>query len=133
GVPMRAPLVVYLPGTNNAPERQTYVQQTAAYAGYRTVGISYENRQDLADTCGRATVHPLQLEPCSYDCPGRVRREILTGEDLSSRIVVRPGDSILARLYLLLTALYEDDLHDNGINDLHWDAYFRPPMAGMTR
>ena len=127
--PLRDTLFLYLPGTNNRPDKQIFNQQTAVYAGFRTIGLSYDNRLAAVHACG--------VRACGDDCYGKVREEIFLGQNRHSAIKVKRGDAILERLYNLLRVLHEQDLTDDGINDLGWDAYFVPrtgasPLTGAN-
>jgi hypothetical protein len=47
----RENLIVYLPGTQAAPEENQFVLDMAWYAGYRTIGLSYSNAEHTTDWC----------------------------------------------------------------------------------
>ena len=104
------------------PYKHDKVLKTAAYAGYRTIGLSYDSRNNVEVTCG--------VTSCDTECHGPMRREIILGTDESS-ITVEPGDSIVWRLYAVLEYLHDEDIAD-GVNDYAWDGYYTPVAAGGT-
>jgi hypothetical protein len=117
----RLPLLVFLPGSSMTPDKHDLVLQMAAYAGYRTIGLSYDSRNNVELGCS------VNLQPpaCPTDCPRQWRDEIIQGIDETADITVQPADSILERLYALLAGLYAEDLLD-GTNDDGWDTYVTP-------
>ena len=117
----RLPLLVFLPGSSMTPDKHDLVLQMAAYAGYRTIGLSYDSRNNVEAGCVVDLLPPV----CPTDCHRQWRDEIIQGTDQTADITVQPGDSILERLYALLARLYADDLAD-GTNDDSWDRYFTP-------
>jgi hypothetical protein len=50
----RAELVVHLPGHGNEPENQTKLLQTAAFAGFRAIGLVWSNETLAASDCATA-------------------------------------------------------------------------------
>ena len=122
---VREPLVVFLPGSSMTPNDHDLVLKTSAYAGYRTIGLSYDSTYNVDAICTLAGFHL----PCGInDCYASKRDEIILGADLSPDVDVEPADSVLERLFTLLAALYADDVAD-GTNDHEWDTYFSPTMA----
>lgn len=117
GQDVREPLVVLLPGSGMEPARHDFVLQTAAYAGYRTIGLSYDNTGTLESQC-------LAAADC-LDCYGQARDEVITGDDTrpTNQTVVQRSDSIVERLHNLLRALEADDLAD-GADDDHWGDFY---------
>ena len=99
------------------PDKHDLVLSMAAYAGYRTIGLSYDNTSSVSSMCTGST--------CGDDCHGKVREEAILGLDRSSLLVVEKGDSILERLYTTLVGLHEEDIAD-GTNHYGWDAYYVP-------
>ncbi|MGF7239236.1 MAG: BPSS1187 family protein [Frankia sp.] len=89
-------LFVFLPGTAAAPRNYRLVVAQAALLGYRAVGLDYPNQRSVGDRC--------QADPTCY---GPVRQNILTGQPSSTRIAIRPADSIEHRLGALLRYLGE--------------------------
>ena len=66
----------------------------AAYAGYRTIGLSYDNTTRLETACAN-----------NCGCYGPARREVVFGGTLSPVVTVQTGDTIVYRLYQLLDYL----------------------------
>lgn len=122
GAAVRAPLVVFFAGSGMTPDKHDQVLQMAAYAGYRTIGLSYDNTGTLESQCAAAG-------DC-VDCYGLARNEIIKGLDTrqTALTVVERADSILERLYNLLSALHADDLAD-GVDDDHWHDYYNAPFS----
>jgi hypothetical protein len=112
-------LVVYLPGTGAVPGIQTYVQLAAVHAGYRTIGLSYDNQEDVDGACS-------PFPNCSTACGTRARQEIVLGTSVSSEVTVLRGDSVLERLYRLLENL------DSIEPTVGWDAYYVPTAGNIT-
>ena len=118
-------MVVFLPGSSMSPRSHDLVLKTAAYAGYRTIGLSYDSTHNVDSMC---TIFGLHRWCGVNDCYAPKRDEIILGADFSGDLHVEPADSILERLFTLLAALYTDDISD-GVNDHGWDAYFTPVNA----
>jgi hypothetical protein len=112
---LQKPLVLFLPGTGMIPYRQTLLLRTAAFAGYRTIGLSYNNVTSVSSVCDGSA--------CGTDCHGEARAEAVSGRDLSGIVDIKRGDSILYRLYNLLVELHQQDLRD-GVNDYHWNQFY---------
>lgn len=101
-------LFVWLPGTGGQPSGYESVLTAAAFAGYRTIGLSYSNDTEVTTLC--KAVDDLD---CSFD----VRLENQTGEDVSDLIDIDETDSINARLTALLTLIAAERPGDG------WDAF----------
>ena len=114
---MRDPLVVFLPGTNMEPNKHDLVLSMAAYAGYRAIGLSYDNTNQVGSMCNNSI--------CGDNCHGKVREEAILGTDTSNLLTIEKADSVMERLYSLLAGLYEEDISD-GTNNYGWDSYFVP-------
>ncbi len=119
----REPLVVFLPGSSMTPSSHDLVLKTAAYAGYRTIGLSYDSTNNVDSLC--STFFGTHRACFLGECYASKRDEIILGIDLDPDLDVQPADSILERLFTLLAGLYVDDMSD-GVNDHGWDAYFSP-------
>ena len=117
-------LFLFLPGLQSEPEKYTLVLSMAAYTGYRTIGLSYDNTRGVEDECEG-----------NCGCYGPARREVILGDDLSSNVEVKSGDAIVNRLYRLLVDLDTnypdegwrlfldgDDLDGIQYTDINWDA-----------
>lgn len=117
GQSLRDPLVVFLPGSSMEPDKHDLVLSMSAYAGYRTIGLSYDNTTSVHSMCNNSI--------CGDDCHRNVREEAILGLDRSNLLTVEKADSILERLYSILAGLYDEDISD-GTNDYRWDTYFVP-------
>ena len=89
-------LFVMLPGTGAIPRFYREIVRTGATRGYHGVGLTYPNDVSVGDRCAPST------DP---DCAGKVRREVVTGEDSSPLIAISRAESIAGRLTLLLGTL----------------------------
>jgi hypothetical protein len=105
----RPELVVHLPGHGNEPENQTKLVQTAAFAGFRAIGLVWSNETLAADDC--------TSDPNFNDCLETTRTERGFGAGVGS---------VQRELTDLLTALDTDypadgwgDFLDSGVPD--WD------------
>lgn len=95
-VPARGKLFVFLPGTGAVPTMQQLVLKTAAARGYHAIGLNYPNPTAVGVLCAD------DVDP---DCFWNVRREVITGINLSDRIQVTPANAIVNRLEKLLKYL----------------------------
>jgi hypothetical protein len=92
-------LYLFLPGTQSEPNKYDDVLSMAAYAGYKTIGLSYNNTTRLEDACA-----------ANCGCYGPARREVVGGGNPffggnSPAVAVQTGDTIVTRLYRLLADL----------------------------
>ncbi len=94
--PPKSRLFVMLPGTGGIPAVYRDVVRTGAARGYHALGLTYPNDEAVGTLCGRST------DP---DWAGKVRREIITGEDTSTLVSVNAANSIITRLIVLLQFL----------------------------
>ncbi|WNG62048.1 hypothetical protein F0U59_50620 [Archangium gephyra] len=101
------------------PDKHDLVLATAAYAGYRTIGLSYENRVAVDVACAGANT-------CGNDCQGRARTEAVLGTDVSSETQIERGDSVLERLYRVLEYLDANDPAGG------WSSYYVPTAGNIT-
>lgn len=111
-------LLLFLPGSGMEPRLHELVLQMGAYAGYRTIGLSYDTRYDPGARDGSVCVG----KPDCAACYGPAREEIITGESMSPHLTIQKGDSVIRRLFQLLRKLNEEDMRD-GRNDDHWDSH----------
>ena len=118
GANVYQPLLLFLPGTQMEPRLHDLVLQMGAYAGYRTIGLSYDTRFDPG---AKDESVCLGKTDCAA-CYGPAREEIITGAPTSPYLTIQAGDSVIRRLFQLLLKLRDDDLRD-GRNDDHWDSY----------
>lgn len=93
----RGRLFVMLPGTGAIPRNYRSVVRTGAARGYHGIGLTYVNATAVGELCSNTS--------SDLDCAGSARREIITGEDVSTLIAVNADQSITGRLTALLTAL----------------------------
>ncbi len=92
-------LFVMLPGTGAIPRNYRTVVRTGSARGYHGIGLTYPNATAVGDLRA-GTVDP--------DCTGNTRREIITGDPLSTLVAVDAANSITGRLAALLTKLDRD-------------------------
>jgi hypothetical protein len=79
-------LLVYLPGSDFGPAGNRYVQDMAAFAGFRTVGLSYLNSYETADFCRDRNIFDTDYLECNLadyttECSYFIREERITGDD----------------------------------------------------
>ena len=86
-------LFVMLPGTGGIPRFYREIVRTGAARGYHSLGLTYPNEVSVGDRC---------VASADPDCAGKVRREVVTGEDTSPLIAIPRGESIAGRLTSLL-------------------------------
>lgn len=82
-------LFVMLPGTGGIPRYYREIVRTGALRGYHSIGLTYPNDAAVIDLCTQS------LDP---DCAGKVREEVLTGQDRSPIVSVNRDASIIGRL-----------------------------------
>lgn len=105
-------LLLFLPGTNGAPERgPKKMFKVALEQGYRVINLSYNNNIAVARICRGEN-----LENDS-DCTEKFRTQRVFGDQLIPFIPDKPHDAILNRLEKLLTHL--DRIDEAG----NWGAY----------
>lgn len=90
-------LFVMLPGTTAIPRFYRLIVRAGAARGYHSIGLTYPNDEAVGTICA-GSARP--------DCAGEVRREIITGSDLSPLVAVTPPNSITGRLTSLLAYLH---------------------------
>ena len=119
------PMVLWLPGKGADPSKHEIVLKTAAYAGYRTVGLAFDNlyytRAEWCDVEGNGTT--LKGGVCGDGCQFATGFEMLDGvDDAATPYPAHRMRSIKGRLSLALNDLYLKDL-DDGTNDHQWDDF----------
>lgn len=119
-------LVVILPGTNMDPDKHDALAQMAAGAGFRTIVLSYDNRQEHA-LGPQFTVGSFCADHHwgDRDCPGDVSRTVLWGpsaEPAPAGLTYNDEDSVEYRLIKVLKSLHDMDML-NGVNDYDWLHY----------
>ncbi len=117
-VTARGQLFVFFPGTFATPSLYRRVVRTGAAQGFHALGLNYPNSQAVSSLCNNSA---------DVDCHGSVRREILTGQDLSSLIAVSPANSINNRLIKLLTYLHAQNPTEG------WGQYLVAGQPNWTR
>lgn len=90
-------LLVVLPGTGGGPAQYRLILRTGAARGYHAIGLAYPNPRAVGALCGGSA---------DTDCFWNVRREIVTGTDLSSLVAANAPNSIVNRLQKLLAYLH---------------------------
>ena len=95
-VPARNGLFLFLVGTGGQPQNQQLIQATAAARGYHALGLMYPNTPSVGSLCDASS------DP---DAHWNVRREILTGQDLSPLVAISPTECLEHRLAALLAYL----------------------------
>lgn len=86
-------LFLFLVGTGGQPQNQQLIQITGAARGYHVIGLMYPNTPSVGSLCDAST------DP---DAHWNVRREIITGQDLSTLVTISPTECIGHRLTALL-------------------------------
>lgn len=89
-------LFVMLPGTGAQPSNSQLILQTASSRGYHAIGLMYPNGSTIESLCANST------DPNAH---WDARREVITGQDLSTLVDVGPTECIIHRLTALLTYL----------------------------
>lgn len=95
-VTARGKLFVFLPATGGTPVHYLSILRLGAARGYHSIGLNYPNQVSVGELC---------LFSDDTDCHGKVRREVITGEDSSTLGTVLPADAIVSRLRKLLQYL----------------------------
>ncbi len=99
GLPRRNRLFVMLPGTGGIPFVYQQVVRAASESGFHAVGLMYPNAVAVTEACAFSS------DP---DCHEKARREIITGEDVSSLYAVNRVNSIENRLIRLIQHLHNN-------------------------
>lgn len=95
-VPAKQRLFVFLPGTGGKPMNQQLILQAGSRQGYHAIGLMYPNTPSVGSLCNdSADAH------AHWDA----RREIITGQDLSTLVDIPPAECIEHRLTALLSHL----------------------------
>ncbi len=110
-VTAKVKLFVFLPGTGGVPSQYKSIVRAGASRGFHAIGLDYMNPQPVGVICATSA---------DVDCFWNVRREVITGQSLSTEIAVDGPNSIVTRLakaigYLANTAPTEG-----------WGAYLKP-------
>jgi hypothetical protein len=95
-VRLDAPLLVFFPGTAGEPKSSWPFLAAGADAGYRVIGLMYDNGASVPQTCGP------QADPA---CSDRFREKRIFGDGVSTDIDDLPNESVVIRLVGLLEYL----------------------------
>jgi len=83
-------LFVFLPGTGAHPASYQKILVSGAARGLHTLGLNYPNPVEVGVLCAGTA----PSEACFWN----VRREILTGADLTTKVSIAPPDAIVTRV-----------------------------------
>ena len=114
----KANLLVYFSGTRGTPASGSLFLEAGADAGYRVIGLEYDDGVSVPETCGK---NP------DAACADRFRQERVFGRDVSNDIDDLPAESIVNRLTKLLQYL---DAHHH---DERWGQYLRRGAPNWSR
>jgi pimeloyl-ACP methyl ester carboxylesterase len=118
GLPRTAKLLVFLPGTGGEPNGSWPFLEAGADAGYRVIGLMYDNNPSVVPTCGP------QADPA---CADRFREKRIFGDGVSSDIDDLPVESVVNRLVKLLQYL------DKNFADEGWGRYLLDGQPNWSR
>jgi hypothetical protein len=96
GLARTADLLVFFPGTTADPNSAWPFLETGANAGYRVIGLMYDNGNSVPQLCGP------NPDPA---CSDRFREKRNFGDGASNEIDDLPGESVVSRLTKLLQYL----------------------------
>jgi len=96
GVAPNAELLVFFPGTTGDPKGSWPFLEAGVKAGYRVIGLMYDNGVSVPQTCGP------QADPA---CSDRFREKRIFGDGVSSDIDDLRNESVVNRLTKLLQYL----------------------------
>jgi hypothetical protein len=109
GLPMDAPLAVFLPGTGGKPADALSLLRTIARQGYRVLGLEYDDVPAVAQEC------PRDPDP---DCSAAFRDMRVNGRGSSRAVVLNTvAEAIIPRLVAALRLL------DKAAPDEGWGRY----------
>jgi predicted esterase len=117
-LPPTANLLVFFPGTGGDPNMSLPFLIAGANAGYRVIGLMYDNGVSDPQTCGP------NPDPA---CSDRFREKRIFGDAESADIDDLPNESIENRLMKLLH--YLDQLQP----DQHWGRYLTSGLPNWSR
>lgn len=95
-VPSKNTLVVFLPGTNRAPNSYQFITEQIALLGYHVIGLMYKT--DPA-------INPICRPTDDVTCHWRARMETIDGTDRHPAVSVNLANSIINRLEKVLQYL----------------------------
>jgi hypothetical protein len=117
-VARKAHLLVFFSGTLGTPASGSPFLEAGAKAGYRVIGLEYDNAVSVPGTCGKSP------DPA---CSDRFRQKRVFGDDVSKDIDDLPAESAVNRLTKLLE--YLDAHHHNE----SWGQYLRKGKPDWSR
>jgi predicted esterase len=103
-VAKNANLLVFFPPTGGTPANSWPFMEAAAKAGYRVIGLQYDNSISVPQTCGK------NPDPT---CSDGFRQKRVFGDDATKDIDDLPAEAIVPRLTALLEYL-DAHHHDEG-------------------
>jgi hypothetical protein len=118
GLAGTANLLVFFPGTGGEPNGSWPFLEAGADAGYRVIGLMYDNGVSVPTTCGP------QADPA---CADRFREKRIFGDGVSSDIDDLPVESVVNRLVRLLQYL------DETFADEDWGQYLLHGQPNWAR
>jgi hypothetical protein len=118
GLRRTAGLLVFFPGTGGEPNDSWPFLEAGADAGYRVIGLMYDNGVSVPTTCGP------QADPA---CSDRFREKRIFGDGVSSDIDDLPNESVVNRLVKLLEYL------DTNFSDEGWGQYLSNGQPNWSR
>jgi len=108
GLPMDAPLAVFLPGTGGRPADALTLLRTIARQGYRVLGLEYDDVPAVVQEC------PKSPDP---DCSADFREMRVSGRGSSRAVINTVAEAIIPRLVAALRLL------DKAAPDEGWGRY----------
>ena len=113
-----APLLVWFSGTGGTPIGGWLFIKAAAEAGYRVIGLTYDNGISDPQACGP------NPDPA---CADRFREKRIFGDADSAEIDDQPNESVMNRLMHLLHYLEKTQ------PDQHWGQYLKSALPDWSR
>lgn len=101
GVSRKNILSVFYPGTGSSPCEIGAILQQGATRGYHIIGLSYPNNEAVNSVCNQGDAKS------DAGCFENLRREVITGADVSPYVSVDASNSIEGRLLSLLQYLVQ--------------------------
>jgi len=120
GQPSRDELVVFYQGSKQEPENHRNILSTAAYAGFRVVGVQTQSTPKPLVECN-------ENHPDQYDaCVASMHRAKIYGSEHADFLSVTDDKSVVGRTHEALVDL-EERFPGEG-----WSAYFEPLPDGAV-
>ena len=92
-------LFVFLPGTDGVPDQYRLILRAGANRGFHAIGLDYPNAAAVGVLCAGSA---------DADCFWNVRREVITGQDLSTVVAIDNANSIVTRLTKAIAYLHQN-------------------------